>query len=447
MTTPKYGRPAPDSPGTPDRWLVLTLAALDYFILYAHRSLIAYVKRPLLGELGLNEEQFGWLGAAFDLPYCLAQIGVSYLGDRFARRTVLLGSLSVSVASMAAMGLARDFAELVVWRVLLGLAQSASVPAMAGALADSFTPRTRSTAVSIFLVSYNLALVLAATLCGRIADTPVWVLPLGPWGGRNLEVSGWRMAVFAFTALGGLGLLLFWALFREPPRTRSEQSREEAGAPVALGPALIAVLRVRSYRAITVAYVLSVTALTAVQLWLPGYLAQRFQLTLEAAAFRATFAMQAATVAGLLVGGPWADRLARRRMTGRTWVQVVGLLASAPALLALGTGGHLNGLTLPLVVYGFGTGLYSANLWTTTFEVVPPSVRSTAIGLLNVTSGVLGFGCNPLIGRYAEQGGTLGTALSALGLPVAASVAVLLYSGKFLLPKDYRGPLRPANDA
>src|SRR5262249_603787 len=132
---------ATDSPGTPDRWLVLTLLALDYFILYTHRSLLAYLKKPLLDELHLNPDEFGWPGLAFHLPHPLAQIGTGYLGDRFPRRTVLLCSMIGSTAALAGMGCTRSFQELFVLRVLLGLAQSASVPAIAGAMADSFTSR------------------------------------------------------------------------------------------------------------------------------------------------------------------------------------------------------------------------------------------------------------------------------------------------------------------
>src|SRR5438128_2292010 len=119
-----------DSPGTPERWLVLTLVALDYFILYAHRQILGYLKKPLMDELHLDSEQFGWLGLAFTMSYAIAQIGVGFLGDRFRRRTVLLGSLLISVVSMATMGLARSFTELMFWRVVMGVAQSASVPAI-----------------------------------------------------------------------------------------------------------------------------------------------------------------------------------------------------------------------------------------------------------------------------------------------------------------------------
>jgi MFS family permease len=430
---------ATQSRGTPDRWLVLTLVALDYFILYAHRSLIGYLKTPLMVDLDINSEEFGWLGTAFFLPYAVAQVGVGYLGDRFARRSIILVSLLASALGLAAMGLARNFAEMFALRVLLGTAQSATVPAIASAVADSFTPRTRSTAVGIYLMSYNLALILAATFSGRIADTPVWHVPLVWSSGQGIDVAGWRIALFLFAGAGGLAALLFWALFREPPRTERAQAM-----PLPFRRATAVLLRVPTFWAITWTFVLSSMAVLAIQLWLAGYLKQRFDLSLEEAGFQATLWIQGNTVVGLFAGGKLGDWLARRWLAGRTAVQVAGLLATVPALILIGAGGALAWLAVPMIVYGFGIGLYQSNLWPTTFEVVDPGARSTAIGMLNVAAGSFGVWCHPLIGIYEQEHGDVGRALAALSILMLAAAALLAFSGTYLLPRDYRGPLRPA---
>src|SRR5215469_18792895 len=142
---------AADSPGTPDRWLVLTIVSLDYVVLYVHRSMLGFLKEPMSNGLGLSPDQYGWLYPAFYLPYTVTQLAVGYLGDRLSRRSVLLWSLGASVLALAGMGLAANFWQMVALRVLLGVGQAASVPAIASALADSFTPRTRSSAISIYL--------------------------------------------------------------------------------------------------------------------------------------------------------------------------------------------------------------------------------------------------------------------------------------------------------
>src|SRR3954453_8256000 len=80
------------SPGSPDRWLVLFLAALSYFTLYLHRSLVNYLQPPIQATFDVSNEAIGLLSTAFLLPYTMVQIGVGYLSDRLSRRAVLLFS-------------------------------------------------------------------------------------------------------------------------------------------------------------------------------------------------------------------------------------------------------------------------------------------------------------------------------------------------------------------
>ena len=121
----------PDSRGTPDRWVVLTIVALDYVVLYVHRSMLGFLKEPMSNGLGLTPDEYGWLYPAFYLPYTASQMAVGYLGDRLPRRRVLFWSLCGSVLALAGMGLAADFWQMVALRVLLGIGQAASVPAIA----------------------------------------------------------------------------------------------------------------------------------------------------------------------------------------------------------------------------------------------------------------------------------------------------------------------------
>ena len=48
--------------------------------------------------------------------------------------------------------------------------------------------------------------------------------------------------------------------------------------------------------------------------------------------------------------------------------------------------------------------MYLSNLWATTFEVVDPAARSTAIGLLNVIAGLLGSWPYLVVGQLRDAG-------------------------------------------
>jgi hypothetical protein len=75
-------------------------------------------------------------------------------------------------------------------------------------------------------------------------------------------------------------------------------------------------------------------------------------------------------------------------------------------------------------------------------EVVSPTARATAIGLLNVASGALSSWWNPLIGFYRDLGGDLGLALAFPATPASVAARLLLVDVLFLLPRDHLGPLR-----
>jgi Na+/melibiose symporter-like transporter len=296
--------------------------------------------------------------------------------------------------------------------------------------------------VGVYLASYNIALVVAGRYGGKVADIAVWRLPLGALGPGEVVVAGWRLAHFLFAAVGALAGLLVLLMFREPPRAERVEGAGLGTRPAPLLPTLLAVLRVPSYLVIAAVFVLAGGVVQATQFWLPRYLGDRFGLSLEEAGWQATAWVQAATVVGLFLGGKLGDWWAGRRMAGRTAVQMIGVATLVPALVVLGRAESLTLLAAPLLAYGFGVGLYQANLWTATFDVVDPAARATAVGLLNVISGVFGSWWNALVGQYQDRGGDLSTVLTALSVPAAVSLVLLGLNVKFFLPRDYRGPLR-----
>jgi MFS family permease len=435
MAKPADSAVPADSPGIPGRWLVLALVALDYFLLYSQRNLLGFLEKPLVAGLELTSKEFGWLQPAFNLPYAAAQLGVGFLADRYPRRKVLMGSLLLSVASLALMGMAVGFWDLFAWRVFMGLAQAASVPAIASAMADTYSSRTRSTAISIYLVFTYLGQIPNNTFSGAIADIPIWSVPFT--GGT---ITGWRMALLLAGGLGLFGVFLLWGFFREPPRT--EQAPSHDLRSVSLRSSLSTVLRVPTFWGIMAAYALYVWPFGAILHWVAGHLVNQFGISQARANFEFTFWLNVGLVVGLLAAGRLGDYMAERRMDGRVRVQLAGLVLCIPALVFLGLGNNLLLLSLPILAYGIGSGLYQSQLWTSTFEVINPAYRATAIGMLNVSAGITGLWVNPTIGLYKDAYGSVGVPVAALSLFVTASLGLLIFSSLVLLPRDYRGPLR-----
>ena len=424
-----------------NRWGILVLAALAYFILIQHRSLVFYVQVPLSNALDLTKQQAGMLDTAFLIPYSIAQLFVAYLSDQLQRRKVLFFSLLASSLVLFGMGFVRSFPELIVWRIILGFAQSASVPAIAGVMADCFTPRTRSTAIGVYNLSLNLAFIVVGKYGGAFADLKSISTPLQEWGLGPAELEGWRLAMLCFGLLGAVATLVIFLVMPEPARTEREAARGLGTQGDALRVTIRSVLKVRAFWMLSIAFIFVCMVSNAQDFWLARYYVETFKMTNQEAGQFATLWSRPATIAGLLLGGFLADRLARVMRSGRILIQILGMLIWIPALFLMGSSESLDLLRAVMVAVGIGYGFYIANLWTTTFEVIDPAARSTAIGLLNVI-GIVSAPTSPFIGNLVDKNILdLGQAISGLSILAVAIVVVLVLNTLTFLRHDYRGPL------
>lgn len=374
-----------DDRGVHDRWFILSLLFVNYFTLYMHRYILNYIQPPIRAELGLSEFQLNTvIAGAFQFFYAFAALFVGYLSDRHRRRTVLIWSLLLSTLAFMGMGLAQGFWDLLAMRILLAITQAANVPAIAGIMADCFTQRNRSRAVSVYLLSSPFSVVVAGWAGGWVADE-----------------YGWRNAMFAFGTLGIAVVVGLYLCLREPDRIQRDVDRSER---MSLAITLRAVLSVPSFLLLAVAYLLASNVWQQLNFFLPLHVYEHYQTNLAEAGRLSTLAPQIGTVIGLIVGGWLADRWTRHWIGGRFGVQILGLVIAAPAVLVIALVDSQLMIQLALVLCGIGIWLYIPNLWATTFEVVNPAARSTAIGLLNVIAGLLGSWPYLVVGWLRDEG-------------------------------------------
>ena len=437
------------SPGTPDRWYLLSYVAITYFAIYAHRNLINYIQPSLLlpvaeGGLGLDESQLAWVGPVWQIPYCFSQLFAGYLSDRYSRRRVILSSLLASTVCLAAMGLVDNLPELLIGRALLGLAQACAVPAMAGAIADCFRPHARSRAMAIYLFSYNVAVIVAGKYGGAIADLPAQHIPGTP---DSWLVHGWRLSHFAFAAGGGLAWLFLLKVLKEPARTERADDRGLGTEGGNFWQTLGQVFRVPTFHLMYLTFACSAIVIRISRFWLPQHFHNVFHESLgwnqEDVGSFSTIWIQIGSMSGLLLGGLLADRLVRRNFRGRIQVELAGWLLLTPCLVIVGTQENLMVLRIAMLLLGLGLGAYQANFWTASFDVIDPAARATAVGLFNLTSGLLvSTWFDPFIGWLeadAKQQGAsiLGTAIVSVSGVAALCIGLLILMLWVTLPRDH----------
>ncbi len=385
-------------------WTLVGFLWLVALLNYVDRQVIFSLFPLLRAEFELSDAQLGLLGAAFLWVYGLASPIAGWVADRWGARPVLVASLTFWSAITWATGAAGSFLQLVTARAAMGISEACYLPAALAMIAFHHGETTRSRATGLHYSGIYVGIVL-----GGVG---------GGWIGQHY---GWR-APFIF--LGAFGLAYSVVLWKVLPRTR-------ASSQVSLPPGLNAVAAVRKlfatrgYLALLMAFGLKSVADWLVYTWMPLYLFERFQMSLTTAGFAATMSVQAASVAGIILGGSLADRWALRSRAGRLLTQALGLGAAAPFLFLVGAANSPTVLLTALAVFGLGRGMNDANGMPVLCQFVSPELRATGYGLLNCV-GTLAGGFTAFAAGTLKATFGLGVMLEAAGL-LLLMAAVLLW--------------------
>jgi predicted MFS family arabinose efflux permease len=403
--------------GTVRKWVLVALLWCDYYVIYIHRNDVFFIFPLLEWELHFSGLELGLLNTVFQWTYSVVSPFVGYAGDRFRRRTILIWSALLSSILTAVTGASSGSAQIVWLRMLLAVSQAASVPAAVALIADAHDDRTRSTATGIYLTSPFAGLLTSGVVGGRLAQN-----------------FGWRLSFFVFAALGFAMAALLYLLLREPDRPERAQIQPRSNQ---LWTNLRLFFSVKTCVAVAAVFTLDGGVRSTVTTWLPLFLYEKLSLNLASAGALSTEYIQSASMLGVVAGGRAGDWAARKTFRGRILVQITGLLGMAPALYFMGNSSSSRALSAAMLCYGLCLGLNQANMWPTMFQVIGPSGRSTAVGMLNSISGIMSGWAPAAAGALRSQMG-LDRMLGVLSLFSLASAMIYCAVMILWLPKEVK---------
>lgn len=384
-----------------NKWAVVALLWFVCFFNYADRQAIYSIFPLLKEEMRLTDVQLGIVGASFMWVYAAAAPLAGMVGDRFARKNVIIGGLIFWSAITVATALSTRYSHLVICRALEGLGEAFYFPASMSMLSDYHGRDTRSRAMAIHQSSVYAGTIAGGTVAGVM--------------GQSL---GWRSSFYLFGILGTmLGLvLIIW--LREPARSEAPAPSPVAGVGTILKTPMVLIL---------IAVFIGANFVASIVLtWMPSFLNRKFGMSLAAAGFSSTFYLQIASVLGVISGGVLADRLARRRPGGRMMTQAIGLIAGVPFIFITGWTLSVPILVVALAGFGYFKGLYDANIWASLHDVVPPRLRATAVGVMN-SAGWIGGGFAPIAIAMASERYGMSAAISASSIVYLLVGSLLLF--------------------
>ena len=378
--------------------------------------LYSLVLARLIVDLHLTKSTAGILGSVTLIAAAVGGLAFGVIADRFGRTRALMASVLIYAVFTAACGLAHSFAQLAVFRILLGLGMGGEWASGASLVAETWPDEHRAKALGLMQSSWAIGYALAALVVA-------FVMPL----------AGWR-GVFFVGILPAFITLWIRRSVDEPESWKAGR----ALAKITPAPSGFASLFRGRLLPLTIALTLMnaccLFAWWGFNLWVPAYLSlpvTRGGIGLASHAMTAIVVfMQVGMWFGYVTFGFVADAFGRKR------TYVVYLLAAA-VLMLLFSRTHAPSLLFLLAPFvAFTATGYFTGFAAVTAEVYETRIRSTAQGFTYNAGRIASAAAPFAVGSLADRHG-FGAAF--LVSAAAFLLAALLW---FWIPETLRP--RPA---
>ncbi|USB43743.1 MFS transporter [Klebsiella africana] len=328
------------------RWWIIGLVALGTAINYLARSSLSVAASTLFTELHITEQQYSWVIMSFQMAYTLAQSVCGYILDSIGLRIgFFIFALAWSFANMAH-ALAINWQSLAFCRGLLGLSESAAIPAGIKATSEWFPSKERGIAGGLFNIGTSLGAMLAPPIV-------VWAI----------IYMHWQFA-FIFTGSFGLIFAFLWLFLYRPPEKHKWISEEEKQY-IATGqekelqsdgdkrPPLRALLKQRNFWGIAMTRFLSDPVWGTLSFWLPLYLIQVRHLPLKEIAMFAWLPFLAADI-GCVAGGVLSNLLITKFNVTTVNSRRIGFTIGALLMTSLSAVGFVENVYFAIALISLG---------------------------------------------------------------------------------------------
>jgi MFS transporter, DHA2 family, multidrug resistance protein len=186
----------------PGNRLLVGLALMLTTVMVIMDMTIVNVTLPhMMGALGATADQVTWVLTAYIVAEAVTIPLTGYLTARLGRQRVLLLGIGGFILTSALCGQSTSLNEIVLFRLLQGVAGAPLIPLSQSVLVDSFAARERGKAMAIWGIGIMLGPVLGPTV-----------------GGFVTEHLGWRWVFYINLPVGLLNLALVLRFVKQTPR-------------------------------------------------------------------------------------------------------------------------------------------------------------------------------------------------------------------------------------
>lgn len=293
-------------------WYVVGVCMLAYIFSFIDRQILALMIEPIKRDMHLTDVQFSLLhGLAFSLFYAFMGMPIAILADRFSRpRIIAIGVAFWSLAT-AACGLSKNFTQMFLARLGVGIGEAALSPATYSMLSDLFPRNKIGRALAVYsigsFIGGGIAFLVGGYVINLLKNLETLTIPLLG------EMHPWQVTFFIVGLPGVLVALLIILTVKNPPRGSLKVDAEGNVLKPSLKNTLAFLKQHRkTFFYMYGGYSFAALSLFSMMSWAPAFLMRKYGLGPAETGYTLGAVVLIANTGGVLFGGWLVDWLAKR---------------------------------------------------------------------------------------------------------------------------------------
>lgn len=335
-------------------WYSVFILLVAFVFSFIDRIILSLLVGPIKADIDVSDSAMGFLmGLAFAIFYTILGLPIARMADRYSRRLIIGAGVFLWSLATAACGLARNYSELLLARIGVGVGEAALSPAAYSMIADLFPKEQIGRAISVYQSGAFFGAAIAFLVGGAVIGITSGVETLDwPIVGT---IKPWQ-AAFIIVGLPGVLVAAAMATIREPAR------KGKSGLQAASIPLQEVFGFIKQYRSAFIGHFLGFSLLSVpivvVFTWSPTFFARVLGVAPQEIGQILGFMLLVCSPLGVLAGGWLCDYLYRRGH-GDAPIRV-GLVAAA-GVLPLTIAAHLS-TDLPWVMVLYCPWIFFASM-------------------------------------------------------------------------------------
>jgi sugar phosphate permease len=359
--------------------------------------------------IGYNPTLLGLLMTSFVFAYGASGLLLSFVGDIYGPRRGLAAGAALWGFAMALMGSAAGFSSMLIYRVVLGVAEGPQFAMTNSLIKRWFPPREQARANSIWMVGSPL---------GSAIGFPLTIY--------LVAFYGWRSSFYCLAALNLVIILpLVLLVVRDRPPGEAVVEANPVRSAAAYGQQVRLFFSDWRFWMLVIFNSAALIYLWGLNSWLPSYLVKVRQFDLRQAGFYSSLPF-ILMFAGEVLSAILSDRIGRRAI-----VCFFALLAAGISMYLVSVIPDNQTAALMIAVSAFFWGGALPPLFALGLQILPSGAVAAGVGVYNGIGNLVGAFAPLAMGAIISSTGDYGTGLLVIiGAAIVGSSAMLPLVGK-----------------